>query len=116
MLRYEVTHPVINDRNMVLWRALGVSSWPTLVVVSPKGRVIATLAGEQPHTPFTARPMLAVGSVAHVRVQLFVRWRGASDWQQNCFGRSWALVQLLSAYLRHAVQGRSAAMWCHGPS
>lgn len=48
VLRYEVTHPVINDRNMVLWRALGVASWPTLVVVSPKGRVIATLAGEQP--------------------------------------------------------------------
>ena len=48
VLRYEVTHPVINDRNMVLWRALGVASWPTLMVVSPKGRVIATLAGEQP--------------------------------------------------------------------
>ena len=47
MLRYEVTHPVINDRNMVLWRAMGVASWPTLMVVSPKGRIIATLAGEQ---------------------------------------------------------------------
>ncbi len=45
MLRYGVSHPVINDRNMVLWRDLGVSSWPTLMVVSPKGQVIATLAG-----------------------------------------------------------------------
>lgn len=46
VLRYEVSHPVINDRNMVLWRDLGVASWPTLMVVSPKGRVIATLAGD----------------------------------------------------------------------
>ena len=45
MLRYGVSHPVINDRNMVLWRDLGVASWPTLMVVSPKGNVIATLAG-----------------------------------------------------------------------
>lgn len=46
VLRYGVTHPVINDRNMVLWRDLGVASWPTLMVVSPRGQVIATLAGE----------------------------------------------------------------------
>ena len=45
VLRYGVSHPVINDRNMVLWRDLGVASWPTLMVVSPKGKVIATLAG-----------------------------------------------------------------------
>jgi hypothetical protein len=30
---------------MALWRNLGVSSWPTLVVVSPRGRVLATLPG-----------------------------------------------------------------------
>ena len=46
VLRYEVSHPVINDRNMTLWRDLGVASWPTLMVVSPRGRVIATLAGD----------------------------------------------------------------------
>ena len=34
--------------NMVLWRDLGVSSWPTLVVVSPRGRVLASLAGARP--------------------------------------------------------------------
>ena len=45
VLRYQVSHPVVNDTNMVLWRDLGVASWPTLMVVSPKGRVIATLAG-----------------------------------------------------------------------
>ena len=46
MLRYEVTHPVVNDAGMTLWRQLGVSSWPTLAVVSPGGRLIAMVAGE----------------------------------------------------------------------
>ena len=35
----ECRHPVINDRNMVLWRDLGVASWPTNSWWSrPKGR------------------------------------------------------------------------------
>ncbi|KAL4855636.1 Protein SUPPRESSOR OF QUENCHING 1 [Chlorella vulgaris] len=46
VLRYEISHPVVNDGNMTLWRGLGVSSWPTLAVVSPRGRVIAMLPGE----------------------------------------------------------------------
>lgn len=37
---------VVNDGEMTMWRQLGVSSWPTLALVSPKGRVIAMLAGE----------------------------------------------------------------------
>ncbi len=31
---------------MTMWRDLGVSSWPTFVVVGASGRVIASLAGE----------------------------------------------------------------------
>jgi len=46
VLRYNVGHPVVNDRNMVMWQNLGVSSWPTLIVLSPKGRVLFTLPGE----------------------------------------------------------------------
>lgn len=46
VLRYDVTHPVVNDGDMTMWRQLGVSSWPTLAVVSPRGRLIAMLAGE----------------------------------------------------------------------
>lgn len=45
VLRYEVTHPVVNDGAMTMWRQLGVSSWPTLAVVSPQGKLIAMLAG-----------------------------------------------------------------------
>ncbi|GIL63415.1 hypothetical protein Vafri_17433, partial [Volvox africanus] len=46
VLRYDISHPVVNDRSMSVWAALGVSSWPTLAVVSPRGRLIAMLSGE----------------------------------------------------------------------
>ena len=46
ILRYDIRHPVVNDRQMVLWRDLGVSSWPTLAVISPTGRLIVSLTGE----------------------------------------------------------------------
>lgn len=36
VLRYDVTHPVVNDQAMAMWRDLGVNSWPTLAVVSPR--------------------------------------------------------------------------------
>lgn len=37
---------MVNDANMSLWGALGVSSWPTIAVVSPRGRLLAMLSGE----------------------------------------------------------------------
>ncbi|GFR49200.1 hypothetical protein Agub_g11225 [Astrephomene gubernaculifera] len=46
VLRYDISHPVVNDARMALWGALGVSAWPTLAVVSPRGRLLAMLSGE----------------------------------------------------------------------
>lgn len=46
ILRYEIKHPVIVDENMKLWRAFAVRSWPTVVVVDPRGYVIGVAAGE----------------------------------------------------------------------
>ncbi|KAM7272381.1 hypothetical protein ACFE04_027044 [Oxalis oulophora] len=46
VLRYGISHPVVNDGDMLLWRELGVSSWPTFALVSPGGKLIAQLAGE----------------------------------------------------------------------
>jgi len=46
VIRYDVSHPVVSDGEMALWRGLGVSSWPTQVVVSPSGRVLAVFTGE----------------------------------------------------------------------
>lgn len=44
--RYDVTHPVLNDEKMAMWGALGVSSWPTLALVGPRGNLLAMWQGE----------------------------------------------------------------------
>jgi sugar lactone lactonase YvrE/thiol-disulfide isomerase/thioredoxin len=46
VLRYEISHPVINDANMVLWKRYGVSSWPTLVLIDPEGNIHDAGSGE----------------------------------------------------------------------
>ncbi|KAL2536921.1 haloacid dehalogenase-like hydrolase family protein [Forsythia ovata] len=46
VLRYGISHPVVNDGDMYLWRALGVNSWPTFAIVGPNGKLIAQVSGE----------------------------------------------------------------------
>ncbi|XP_010259233.1 PREDICTED: NHL repeat-containing protein 2 isoform X1 [Nelumbo nucifera] len=46
VLRYNITHPVVNDGDMYLWRELGVNSWPTFALVSPNGDLLAQISGE----------------------------------------------------------------------
>jgi thiol-disulfide isomerase/thioredoxin len=46
MLRYEIQHPVVIDDDMRLWRAYTVRSWPTVVVIDPRGYIAGTFAGE----------------------------------------------------------------------
>ncbi|QCD98412.1 nuclear pore complex protein [Vigna unguiculata] len=46
VLRYGISHPVVNDGDMFLWRNLGINSWPTFAIVGPDGKLLAQLAGE----------------------------------------------------------------------
>ena len=46
VLRYGITHPVVNDRSMRLWREYAVRAWPTLMFIDPENRVIARHEGE----------------------------------------------------------------------
>ncbi|KAF3453177.1 hypothetical protein FNV43_RR03614 [Rhamnella rubrinervis] len=46
VLRYGITHPVVNDGDMQLWRELGVNSWPTFALVGPNGKLLAQVSGE----------------------------------------------------------------------
>ena len=46
MGRYGITHPVVNDREMLVWRRFGVDAWPTLVLIDPEGFVVWTESGE----------------------------------------------------------------------
>lgn len=44
--RYAVHHPVLDDPDLVTWRAYAARAWPTLVVVDPEGYVVAAMSGE----------------------------------------------------------------------
>lgn len=44
--RYDVDHPVLDDPELLTWRAYAARAWPTLVLVDPEGYVVAQYAGE----------------------------------------------------------------------
>jgi len=46
ILRYEIKHPVVIDDQMKIWRAYAARSWPTVVMIDPRGYVIGQVAGE----------------------------------------------------------------------
>jgi thiol-disulfide isomerase/thioredoxin len=46
ILRYEVSHPVVNDADMKIWQAYQVNSWPTLWLIDPEGNLVANGSGE----------------------------------------------------------------------
>ncbi|XP_019358398.1 PREDICTED: NHL repeat-containing protein 2 isoform X1 [Gavialis gangeticus] len=46
VLRYNITHPVVNDSDGKLWHELEVSCWPTLVILGPRGNMLFSLVGE----------------------------------------------------------------------
>ena len=58
--RLEVAHPVVNDRQLRVWRAFAVRAWPTLVLIDPEGYVVAQRAGE-----FTADAVAPVVEALH---------------------------------------------------
>lgn len=47
--RHTITHPVVNDRNFVIWKSFGINSWPTLLVIDPNGRLYREYQGEKHH-------------------------------------------------------------------
>ncbi len=44
--RHRVTHPVLDDPDMVTWQQYGVRGGATLVLVDPKGYVVGSVSGE----------------------------------------------------------------------
>ncbi|MFL5242387.1 MAG: thioredoxin-like domain-containing protein [Gemmataceae bacterium] len=46
ILRYEISHPVVNDANQKIWRRYGIRSWPTLVMIDPEGNLVGGESGE----------------------------------------------------------------------
>jgi DNA-binding beta-propeller fold protein YncE len=52
ILRLNVGHPVVNDRDFRVWQAYAVRAWPTLMFVDPAGKVIGRHEGEFSLEPF----------------------------------------------------------------
>jgi thiol-disulfide isomerase/thioredoxin/sugar lactone lactonase YvrE len=46
ILRYEITHPVVNDADQVIWKKYGVSGWPALYLIDPEGYFFGWTSGE----------------------------------------------------------------------
>lgn len=46
VLRYEINHPVLVDREMITWERYGVSAWPTIIIIDPRGNIIYKQSGE----------------------------------------------------------------------
>ncbi|XP_046386851.1 NHL repeat-containing protein 2 [Ischnura elegans] len=44
--RYEINHPVVNDSNAVMWNQLGISCWPSIVILGPNAQPLFLVAGE----------------------------------------------------------------------
>lgn len=65
ILRYEIEHPVVNDREFRIWRKYGPRSWPTLVLIDPDGYVVGGISGEGHYD-----------TLDHVISQLVIDFRG----------------------------------------
>ncbi len=46
ILRYEIDHPVVNDREMRVWQEYAARAWPTLMLIDPLGKVFGSHSGE----------------------------------------------------------------------
>lgn len=46
ILRYEIEHPVVNDREFRIWRRYTVRAWPTQILIDPEGYVVGGISGE----------------------------------------------------------------------
>ncbi|MFI5412541.1 MAG: thioredoxin-like domain-containing protein, partial [Candidatus Micrarchaeales archaeon] len=45
--RYEITHPVVVDKGMKIWKMYGANAWPTVVIIDAKGNIAYKKAGER---------------------------------------------------------------------
>jgi thiol-disulfide isomerase/thioredoxin len=44
--KYGIQHPVANDSNFLVWKALGVNAWPSFALVGADGRMVELTSGE----------------------------------------------------------------------
>lgn len=47
--RYDIHHPVVNDKHFKIWKTFDIHAWPTILVISPEGKIYKQYSGEN-HT------------------------------------------------------------------
>ena len=52
VLRNELSHPVVNDNQFLVWKNYAIRAWPTLIFIDPIGKVIGKHEGELPYKVF----------------------------------------------------------------
>ena len=52
ILRYGITHPVVNDHRFEIWQQYAARAWPTLYLIDPRGYIVGKMAGEGVFAPF----------------------------------------------------------------
>ena len=46
IVKYDISHPVVNDSKFNIWNNFKVKSWPTLILIGPNGQIKGTYVGE----------------------------------------------------------------------
>ncbi len=46
ILRYKISHPVVNDYNFDIWKQYSAHAWPTVVLIDPNGYIVGSHSGE----------------------------------------------------------------------
>lgn len=46
VLRYNISHPVVNDTDAVMWQELMISCWPSLLILGPDNQLLIQIVGE----------------------------------------------------------------------
>jgi thiol-disulfide isomerase/thioredoxin len=46
ILRHGITHPVVNDSEMKVWKQYAIRGWPSFVLINPAGRLVGQRSGE----------------------------------------------------------------------
>ena len=46
IMRYEIGHPVVNDKDFKIWSQYGVRAWPSLYIIDPQGKILGRHEGE----------------------------------------------------------------------
>lgn len=52
ILRYDITHPVVNDPDGLVRRQYGVRAWPSFVLIDPEGKIVGRQSGERVYELF----------------------------------------------------------------